>query len=215
MDSETDEPRVWYAGVEEKEKRERAKKEGTSASGIEEWVAGREPLKDSRAERFCQAVSGGENELEAYYRCYKDECGQKRTKLSTAKSTKAKLKKKKDIRDRLAWLRRENSTKAKLGREEKLKITEEVIQGLRADFQRGERGKTVNDLMSALQRHDAMTGEGEKPVLKIELNLGGLLNGVDKLVEKRLGIASHPVEILDLPSAKDAEVVETEAGKKE
>ena len=74
---------------------------------------------------------------------------------------------------------------AKLSREEKLKITEEVIAGLRADFRSGMRGKTVTDLMSALQRHDAMVGDQEKPTLKIELGLGSLLENVEKLVEER------------------------------
>lgn len=161
---------------------------GGGGSVIDEWGVGREPLKNDKHERWCQAVCGGEDELEAYYRIWKDELGLKRSKKSTAKSTKSKIRRQKDVAARLKWLRQENACKAKLGREEKLRITEEVIAGLREDFRKGERGKTVNDLMSALQRHDAMTGEGEKPTLEIKLNFGGLIEGVEKLVEKRLGI---------------------------
>lgn len=152
---------------------------------FEEINAGCEPLSDLKRERYCQGVMSGADGLELYYQLWKDEEGRPRSKRTTALSQKSKLEREPKVAARLRFLRGENATIAKLGREEKLKITEEVIAGLRADFRAGARGKTVNDLLCALQRHDAMTGMQEKPTLKIELGLGSLLENVEKLVEER------------------------------
>jgi len=150
---------------------------------------GSEPLQDSKRERFCQGIVAGADELELYYKLWKDEVGVPRSKKATAISQKSKIKHEERVIARLNFLRRQNAAIARVDREEKLKITEEIIQGLRADFRNGDRGKTVSDLMTALARHDAMCGESEKPTLKIELGLGGLLSGIDKVVETRLGLS--------------------------
>lgn len=162
-----------------------------SCGGIERGVtfaeinAGSEPLSEPKRERFCQGVASGADSLELYWVIWRDEEGLARNKKPTATSAKSKLMKEPKVAARLKFLRGENAAVAKLGREEKLRITEEVIAGLRADFRSGQRGKTVNDLLAALSRHDQMTGEVEKPTLKIELGLGSLLQNVDKLVEER------------------------------
>lgn len=198
---------------EKPEKRAKASKE-VAGTPISEWSAGSQPLKEARRERYAQYCASGLDSLESYYRAFKDDEGAPRCKKSTGKSAAAKIRKCKEVKDRLAYLQRENSNVARIDREAKLKITEEVIAGLREDFRKGERGKTVNDLMSALQRHDAMTGEGEKPSLEIKLNFGGLISGIEKLVETRLGIeggGGKPVAVLDLPTAKEAEVIEEES----
>jgi hypothetical protein len=152
---------------------------------FDEINAGSEALADSRRERYCQGVASGANPLELYWVLWKDEAGIPRNRRATAIAQKSKILKEPKMVARLKFLRGENAVFAKLGREEKLKITEEVIAGLRADFRAGVRGKTVNDLLCALQRHDQMTGETEKPTLKIELGLGSLLENVDRLVEER------------------------------
>jgi len=146
---------------------------------------GSEALMDFRRERFCQGIASGADALELYYVLWKDEAGLPRSKYTTAMSQKSKILKEPLVAARLRALRGENAMCAKLSREEKVKITEEVILGLREDFRQGLRGKTVNDLLCALQRHDAMTGDVEKPTLKIELGLGELLKNVDSLVEER------------------------------
>lgn len=163
------------------------KKKGTEPEGVtfDEINAGSEPLLDLKRERFCQGIVSGANSLELYWQIWKDEEGLPRSKKPTATAQKAKIIKEPKVAARIRFLRGENAAVAKLGREEKLKITEEVIAGLRADFRAGSRGKTVNDLLMALQRHDQMTGEVEKPTLKIELGLGSLLQNIDKLVEER------------------------------
>lgn len=152
---------------------------------FDEINLGSEPLACSKRERFCQGVVSGGNALELYWILWKDEEGLVRNKKATAIAAKSKLLKEPKVVARMRFLRGENAAVAKLGREEKLKITEEVIAGLRADFRAGGRGKTVNDLLMALQRHDQMTGEVEKPTLKIELGLGSLLQNIEKVVEER------------------------------
>lgn len=169
----------------------KAKKVGDSPFGKDTGVkfddinAGSEPLSDIKREEYCQAISSGADALEMYWVLWKDREGRVRNKKATALAQKSKILKEPKMVARLRFLRGENAVLAKLGREEKLKITEEVIAGLRADFRAGARGKTVNDLLSALQRHDAMTGEVEKPTLKIELGLGSLLENIEKVVEER------------------------------
>ncbi len=152
---------------------------------LSEVGSGSEALMDLRRERFCQGIASGADALELYYVLWKDEAGLPRSKYTTAMSQKSKILSEPLVAARLRVLRGENALCAKLSREEKVRITEEVILGLREDFRQGLRGKTVNDLLCALQRHDAMTGDVEKPTLKIELGLGDLLKNVDSLVEER------------------------------
>lgn len=165
--------------------------------------SGCEPLKDLRRERFCQGYVAGADSLELYWKLWRDELGVPRNKKSTAMGARSRLMKSPEVKNRIAFLQRQNAQVARVDREEKLRITEEIIQGLRADFRNGDRGKTVSDLMSALARHDAMTGEADKPTLKIELGLGGLLSGIDKVVETRLGLTTKPEK-----KAEGGEVVE-------
>ena len=162
----------------------------------DEWGgAGSEALSDVRRERYCQLIAGGCEEVEAYWKSHKDSCGLVRTKRSSAIRENSRLKVRPEVKARIEWLQGEQRKEAKLGKREKLVITEEVISGLRADFKAGERGKTVTDLMAALQRHDQMTGDGGTPVLEIRLDFGGLLDGVEKLVEGRLsGRIPKPAE---------------------
>lgn len=174
--------------------------------------AGSEALDDRKRERLCQGIASGADSLELYWVLWKDEEGLPRSKKTTATSAKAKILKEPKVVARLKFLRGENAAFAKLGREEKLKITEEVIAGLRADFRAGVRGKTVNDLLSALQRHDQMTGEQEKPTLKIELGLGSLLENVDRLVEERQkrvleGMKTETDKRIEAAKPADGEVV--------
>lgn len=171
--------------VEEGVKGRRKAKAEPEGVTFDEINLGSEPLACSKRERLCQGVVSGGNSLELYWALWKDEEGLPRNKKPTATAAKAKILKEPKVVARLRYLRGENAAVAKLGREEKLKITEEVIAGLRADFRAGGRGKTVNDLLMALQRHDQMTGEAEKPTLKIELGLGGLLQNIEKVVEER------------------------------
>ena len=202
------------AGEEVKRKSGLVKDGKGGASGgtsLMEWSSGSQPLMDARKERFAQYYAGGSDGLTAYFRAFKDDEGLPRGKKSTAKSTSHKVKKQKEVVERISYLQRENAGVARIDREAKLKITEEVISGLREDFRKGERGKTVNDLMSALQRHDLMTGEGEKPSLEIKLNFGGLISGIEKLVESRLGLVVSGKSI-DLPVARDGEVVDVGDG---
>lgn len=202
------------ADVEVKRKGGLVKDGKGGASGgtsLMEWSSGSQPLMDARKERYAQYYAGGSDGLTAYFRAFKDDEGLPRGKKSTAKSTSHKVKKQKEVIERILYLQRENAGVARIDREAKLKITEEVISGLREDFRKGERGKTVNDLMSALQRHDLMTGEGEKPSLEIKLNFGGLISGIEKLVESRLGLAGSGKSI-DFPVARDGEVVDVSDG---
>lgn len=167
---------------------------------FDEINAGSEPLADIKREEFCQAITSGADALEMYWILWKDREGRVRNKKATAMTQKAKILREPKMVARLRFLRGENAVLAKLGREEKLKITEEVIAGLRADFRAGARGKTVNDLLSALQRHDAMTGESEKPTLKIELGLGSLLKNIEQVVEERQQkvLKAEEAEVVDV-----------------
>lgn len=158
---------------------------GNRGIPLDDLRGGEDPLTDPKRERFCQGAVSGADTLELYWVLWKDEEGKPRNKKATALSQRSKIMKEPKVVERIKFLRGENALFAKLSREEKLKITEEVIAGLRADFRSGMRGKTVTDLMSALQRHDAMVGDQEKPTLKIELGLGSLLENVEKLVEER------------------------------
>ncbi len=199
--------------VEEGEKvaKKASKSKGACGVTLYEWSVGSQPLKEARRERYAQYCASGLESLESYLRAFKDDEGAPRCKKSTAKSSAHKIRKQKEVSERIAYLQRENAGVARIDREAKLKITEEVISGLREDFRKGERGKTVNDLMSALQRHDLMTGEGEKPSLEIKLNFGGLISGIEKLVESRLGLVGSGKSI-DLPVARDGEVVDVSDG---
>lgn len=153
-----------------------------------ENVVGAKVLEDRRRESYCQLVASGVEELEAWQVAFCDECGKPRQKRTSALSSRAKCGKRAEVVARLSWLRERNAEKARLSREEKLAITEDVIRGLKRDFDSGERGKTVGDLMAALVRHDAMTGVRDGGGVKITLDLGSLTKGVDGLVEARLGI---------------------------
>jgi len=154
-----------------------------------ENVEGKKVLEDKRCEDYCQLVASGVDALEAWQVSFRDRCGLERYKRTSALSARAKCGKRAEVVNRLAWLRSENARVAGMTREEKLKITEEVIRGLKADFDAGERGKTVGDLMAALVRHDAMTGVRDGGGVKITLDLGSLTKGVDGLVEARLGLS--------------------------
>lgn len=153
---------------------------------------GSEALPDARAERYCQKIVAGVEQLEAYWQAFYDDEGKDRAKRSTVLSLRARLGSKADVLERIKWLNGKGGVgTTTVTKAEKASMLDTLLKKTYdGAMSEGASAKDVGAFLDVLARHDMVNGDIVAPKLEVVFpQMDELFGALAKAgIERRLGI---------------------------